>query len=305
MSTVADVAKVLARRKEKYEKFLKTSSGRRERQTAERMLERIQRKEDELFEYQESKSKPKGNDSVPKYANGTLLPIKSRMPEDLIDDLAAPVLKRASFLKDSSLSNNTPKNSILDMLNTPDVKQFASNMLPLAADWALTRDAVGRMKAPTAPLNIPNVRLNKTMDISSQLNESARARQMEEQFAQRSFSAPQTVAAYRQKAKIDDLNRKGQLYGQQLNYRTDMGNQEARMNSMIAGQNTMTQNQYLQTLGDFNNNRTAAMMNNNTNLFTKFQQYMRDRKLDELDQKKWALLMKKYNPAVNADLKDE
>ena len=106
----------------------------------------------------------------------------------------------------------------------------------------------------------------------------------------------------RQQNKVDDINRKGELFGAQINYRTQVGNQEAGMNAEITNQNVRSSNRFRDSLTDFRNNQIAARSNTNTQALDSLQLGMRDMKEDNMDVLKFSLDALSREGVVNDDI---
>jgi len=245
-------------------KYEKYSKGTpRDKQTVARMIGRLNQMEDDLFAYQQTVNGGETADSSVPMAGGGI--------------------EVGGF-------------------DFGGAGQTAMNFLPTAANWLQSRSAINKLKAPDAPILTPNVKLNKTLDVSSQINASERAKLGADAFADRNFADPQTSIPIRQQNKVDDINRKGELFGAQINYRTQVGNQEAGMNAEITNQNVRSSNRFRDSLTDFRNNQIAARSNTNTQALDSLQLGMRDMKEDNMDVLKFSLDALSREGVVNDDI---
>lgn len=259
MPTVADATKLIAKKKAKYEKLL-DSNNHRERNTAQRMLERLGKAEEDLFAYQES------------------ITDKSETPE-------------------FGLGGNIQQWWDTNPEKVKDIKTTGAGLAPIALDWANQRRAINQMEAPPAPALVPGTVLNKNLDISAPLNESNRMRRTAELQAEE-FADPQMTIALKQKAKVMDMMNKGKLLSQKANFRTQLENQEASINNYNTLMNTTALNRHKAEMTDFTNNRTAARANNNTAALVKGQQLLTDNKNRKSDIAKIIVNAAANNPAV-------
>jgi len=300
MKTIADAMTTLGKKKAKYEKYSKGTP--RDKQTVAHMIGRLNQMEDELFEYQQSVN---GGET----AEGSV--VKAGKGVNVLDQFkdtrfgGSKIPEYNSLVAtnpNSTFSPPSPANSVAKGFDFVGAGQTAMNFLPTAANWLQGRSAINKLKAPDAPILTPNVKLNKTLDVSSQINASNRAKLGADAFADRNFSDNQTSMALRQQSKVDNINRQGELFNAQTNYRTQVGNQESMMNAEITNRNVNAGNNYRDSLTDFRNNRTLALSNNNTMAMDSVQLGMRDLKEDNMDVLKYSLDALKREGVVNDDI---
>jgi len=282
MKTIADAMTMLGKKKAKYEKYSKGTP--RDKQTVARMIGRLNQMEDDLFAYQQTVNVGETADSSVPMAGGGI-----KIEGGVMDP-------RSGF--------KVPEDTVSKVggFDFGGAGQTAMNFLPTAANWLQSRSAINKLKAPDAPILTPNVKLNKTLDVSSQINASERAKLGADAFADRNFADNQTSMSLRQQNKVDDINRKGELFGAQTNYRTQVGNQEAGMNAEITNQNVRSSNRFRDSLTDFRNNQIAARSNTNTQALDSLQLGMRDMKEDNMDVLKFSLDALSREGVVNDDI---
>lgn len=403
MTTYAKLSKYLANRQSKYEKQL-ASPIEAERNTAHRMLERIGKRKDELFEMQEAEKAPAPQEEVPMFFNGgrtgfgasnrarrawqlmaehgregdainahniqesSVFPtfntnnggfempmplwrkaaLKSMTPTPLVQTVnsasapktepaaepvattgsahTAPVTlpDKPSFTraKGKSSLNKTPEISMkakevtdLDIQDRTDLRDwgiwdsselkglgdFAKGFAPHLAGFAAKNYALGKVQKPSSPVYTPPTHLNKRLDTGADENMIRRLMRTRQMNAERNAPNAQAALGEYGKSTADAMTMHNQLSQQRANYRSQMENAEAGINSQTNAQNTYMANQHLSDMNAFENNKISAKANTITNLLDKYSMQLAEGRMKKHDITKMKIYLSRLPENLRAD----
>ncbi len=325
MATFADISKILASRKGKYEKMSK-SYIKAERNTANRMINRINQRMDALFDLQETlkainpEQKPK-----PEMALGGVPPLFTRtqpglhlkkMSNPFDIPLAPSFIDKPETLAESygintglyktpfSFTNISvkPKTKLGNNIDWEKAGEDVKVISPSLLEYAAQNYAISNMDAPEAPVYQTNVTLDKNLDTGASRNAVERIIRTRTLNAERNAPNSQALLSEYGRATSAGIEALNQINQDASNYRQQMANAEASINANINRMNTYLGNDYLQRTNEFNNNRTAARANAISDLITKIKLGFAENKAKKMDQKKLALILKAFPGNIGQSL---
>ena len=182
------------------------------------------------------------------------------------------------------------------------IGQFGEVFGPELMNWAATNSSIKRMKGPQAPIYAPMTKLNPYLAVGAQEAEIGRSTATMNRNAQQFAPNAQAATAGVNRAAALGIQGRNQLADMQSRYANQVNNQQAGMNAQTNMQNTMLANNFMDMQNDFYNNKQAAMMGNNQNLFQNSRLGLLDRKREKLDIQKFLMSMQMLGSNVSDDL---
>lgn len=204
----------------------------------------------------------------------------------------------------------------LDVGDTPDIEKYTpkkwhekadwdkiSQLGSIGADFLNKRAAINKMETPEEPILQDPLDLNKGLDTRKSVNAASRMRRLQHLNAGNNFSDKQTAQAVKSKADSDFTRQMVGINQKENNYANQMENQERQVNNQIDASNVRRMNSFNKATTDFNNNQTSAKANSVSDALRKVQMFMRDKKLQKLDETKFDMLMKGFDNSVAAKVR--
>ena len=142
---------------------------------------------------------------------------------------------------------------------------FALNAMLSLMDNNKNKNAINSMQAPAEPLKYSSPRLNTTVDVSGQEGSLRDSIAGFRDNARRTHGSAGSRTAATLKALDAQSRGMNQIYSAKANQEGQLRNQQALLDKRTNTQNVATQNQYLQSLVDFNNNKIGAQSQNYAN----------------------------------------
>lgn len=257
--TFADVAGELARKEGKYEKLL-SEGNTFEKNTAERMLGRINQFKTHLAMAQEAikaQTNHGSNDAIPHMGDGGI----------------------TEFISAFQKRN---KNAMYE--------NIGSNIL----DGALQLLAVKSMNAPTEPNYLPYSHMNDTVDISPAINNANRNMVLAQRSADNNLKDVQVAEAYKDKAFLDNTNAISNLVSEANRQKQQIDAQNLYSDRQTNAQNIAYANRYNDELTSFNNNRNAAYANILSRTLQNYRAGKRDIDANNSDLLKFIIMAKTF-----------
>lgn len=253
--TFAEAAAHLGRQRKKFEDDL-NSSDRATRNTAERMLTNIDARTNELFSLQEE---------------------KKEMESPMMPSAGLPVAAYGDEIEDRDGIYYRGAGDVGNKKwRTENAIMTGASILPSIGNYFNQRAALKNVQDPREPVKLNRITLDKTMDVSADMQDIRRGQRVLEVSADRNLSSAQTGQAAKTSAYVKGLLAKNKLRQQQTNYRMQVGNQEAALNSRVDEQNARALNSYYSSLTQHGNALNAAKSNTVGDLMTNLSLTARD-----------------------------
>lgn len=254
--SVAAVAKRLEKMKNGTPRFQKSN-------------EHIDRKLDDLFQYQEkTKSFDSQNGTMKRgYANGGVYKYQA---QDFSNE-AGQVWKDPAY--ETSTSEGTGSG-----FNWQGAANTAATYTPNIVS-ALQQS---RLKGPSTPQLENSVRLSR-IGANDQLGEATRQYRLAQGVVNKNTSQGSNLAAATGSLLARRFANQNQIYGEVNRQNAVIANQEAGLNMMVGARNSERRNQYTQGQNDFYNRKLALTTENVANASNKFQAQNREKNEMERD----------------------
>ena len=261
MITFAKASAKLGKSAGKYED-MQGSPHRADRNTANRMLGRIEQVMNSLQQEQEFISKPPGNS--PQMGNGGWLGMgeKTTIKQGFQAQVQTPDTQPAEpevdvpEVRDKSWARNNS-----DMLGN-----IGTSLL----DAGIRQASIGSMSGPAAPVYSPYANMNEHVDNSAALNSIDRSTILRNKALDQGLSDNNVIQAHKGKAFADSINAKNSVFAETNKERTNLRRTKLMADNRTNLYNTSIANNHNSDSVDFGNNRSAATANNATNALTNY-----------------------------------
>ena len=284
MTTFAQASEKLARRRGKYEK-LAASYNKADRNTAERMLGRIDSLMSALQQEQEFVTAPRNGKQM---GTGGWLEMDVEEPRIFDENL----LEDNPINEDPDMNTNEGGGAFKKWAS--DNKDSLMNAGTSILDAAIRQVAIGSMRGPKAPQFAPYVDYEDKSDPNPELNSIERDTILRNRAIDKGLRDNNVIEAFKAKTFVDALNAKNRVFARTDKEDRALRREKLYLNNKVNMYNTSLANQHLSEQTDFTNNRASATANNFSNAITNYRLGQNDLRANKMDGVKAQFMSKQF-----------